>query len=173
MRHAALAADPLAARLDLAGAPWLATGSPPTGLPVPATEATVPTDHDFMALHVAYRRLGGLARVHELSRVWAADGADHRGRLEALIESGRAFAFHWHDAFWLPRFQLDRAAHGTRADVARVLDELGTRWGGWELAAWFVEPNVWLDDRAPADGLGDDLPRVLEAARADRFVRLG
>lgn len=174
MRHSSFVVDAPPVRATVAAAPWLVPSTALTSVPAPwAGVGTVPTDHDFMALHIAYRRLGGLARVHELSRVWAADGEVHRGRLEALIDGGRAFAFHWHDGAWLPRFQLDRAAHDTQPAVVRVLEEFGAAWDGWELASWFVEPNAWLDDQAPADRLAEDLPRVLEAARADRFVRLG
>jgi hypothetical protein len=174
----AQAAEPATVRPPALGLSWLPRTT--TLAPVDAltpwgvmSVPTVPTDHDFMALHNAYRRLGGLARAHELSRVWADDEPAHRGRLESMIDRGRAFAFHWHDGVWLPRFQLDRTNHDTTPAVTRVLEEFGARWNGWELACWFVEPNVWLDDQAPADRLAVDLPRVLEAARADRFVRLG
>lgn len=142
-------------------------------LPVTARVASVPTDHDFMALHTAYRRFGGLARAHELSRSWAADGAAFAGRIEHLIDEGRVFAFHWHDSLWLPRFQLDREAHDTVPALEPVLAELDNSLDGWELAAWFVEANAWLDGLAPVEQLADALPTVLDAARADRFVRCG
>ena len=161
-------------------APWIANAEaarmPSDGVPPltpPRVWPTIPTDHDFMALHNAYRRLGGLARAHELGRVWATDGPEWHGRLDTLVDTGRVFAFHWHDGLWLPRFQLDRDTHDTTAPVRQVLDEFGATWDGWELASWFVEPNAWLDEQAPVDRLADALPRVLEAARADRFVRLG
>jgi hypothetical protein len=134
---------------------------------------TVPTDHDFLALHTAYRSHDGLARAHELGRAWAADGAAHDGQIAQLIETGEAFGFHWHDSLWLPRFQFDRPRHGMREPVQRALAELDPGLDGWELACWFVEPNVWLDGDAPADRLANALPQVLEAARADRFVRCG
>lgn len=153
--------------------PWITTLAVRPAMTSPSAWPTIPTDHDFMALHTAYRRLGGLARAHELSRVWAADDPQMQGRLEALIDGGQVFAFHWHDSLWLPRFQLDRQAHATAVPARQVLDEFGGAWDGWELASWFVEPNPWLDDVAPADCLDNALPRVLEAARADRFVRLG
>lgn len=141
--------------------------------PAPLADATAPSDHDFVALHTAYRRFGGFARSHELARVWAADAPGLDRHLHNLVDHGEVFGFHWHDSLWLPRFQLDRSRHGLDPVARVVLKELGSTFDGWELACWFVEPNTWLDEQCPLERLGSGLPAVLNAARADRFARSG
>ncbi|MBK7615415.1 MAG: hypothetical protein IPJ08_13330 [Burkholderiales bacterium] len=48
--------------------------------------------------------------------------------------------------------------------------ELPAELDAWQVAAWFARPNGWLNDARPVDQLARNLPAVLNAARADRFV---
>jgi hypothetical protein len=54
-----------------------------------------------------------------------------------------------------------------------VLAELNPVLEAAEIAQWFCSPNEWLSRRMPAQVLLEDLPAVLEAARAERFVVRG
>ena len=57
--------------------------------------------------------------------------------------------------------------------LKEVLAELASEYDGQRLAAWFVEPNGWLEEARPIDTLATDPAEVLQAARADRFVATG
>lgn len=73
----------------------------------------------------------------------------------------------------LPRFQFDRTDMSVRHEATEVIRELAHFLDGWDLARWFAQPNVWLEDRAPVEALPADPLGVLEAARADRLVACG
>ncbi len=72
-----------------------------------------------------------------------------------------------------PLFQFDLPGPTVAAQPQSVVAELGRNFDGWALASWFVEPNAWLANQRPIESLASHLPDVLEAARADRFVRTG
>lgn len=76
----------------------------------------------------------------------------------------------WQSQTWLPLFQFTRPHMRPQVDLTRVLAELTPVCDPWELAAWFVQPSPWLANRTPLDALAGDLPAVLDAARAERFV---
>lgn len=122
-------------------------------------------DEEFLALLRGYRRHGGLARQRELLQ---------RGlSWPAPEEETLCVRFDWANQTWLPVFQFEPATTIVRADVQRVVRELGKAFDGWHLARWFVEPNSWLGGRAPVDAIVIDLEAVCDAARADRFVAMG
>jgi len=50
---------------------------------------------------------------------------------------------------------------------------LGDGFDGWARAAWFAQPNSWLERRKPVDVMDKDLNQVLSAARADRYIAVG
>ncbi len=122
-------------------------------------------DEEFLALLRAYRRHGGLARPPELLQ---------RGLpWPAVVGEAPPVRFDWAHQTWMPLFQFEPATTSVRADVLRVVRELGPAFDDWHLARWFVEPNSWLGNRAPLDLLPLDLDAVCHAARADRFVAMG
>lgn len=122
-------------------------------------------DEEFLALLSAYRRHGGLARPPELLQ---------RGLpWPAADDDALPVRFDWAHQTWLPLFQFEPASTSVRADVRRVVRELGPAFDDWQLARWFVEPNSWLGGRSPVDRLARDLEAVCDAARADRFVAMG
>ncbi len=89
------------------------------------------------------------------------------------MAEGEVFAFQWCGAMWIPLFQFDQPGPTVAAQPQSVVAELGRNFDGWALASWFVEPNAWLANQRPIESLASHLPDVLEAARADRFVRTG
>jgi hypothetical protein len=81
------------------------------------------------------------------------------------VNDGRIFAVRQRSERVFPGFQF--AEDGQPRDVVRRVLEVLDR-TGWELAAWFVSPNAWLDGSRPVDVLDDD--RVVEAAEHDAAV---
>jgi hypothetical protein len=57
--------------------------------------------------------------------------------------------------------------------MAPVLAELRGVFDEAELALWFVSPNDWLAGDRPAMVMHKNLPGVLHAARADRYLANG
>ena len=93
--------------------------------------------------------------------------------VEDLVAAGELFSFQWHHAMWTPMFQFAMPGPTVAVGPRRVVVELGRGFDGWALASWFVEPNAWLASHSPIECVGSNLPAVLEAARADRFVTTG
>jgi hypothetical protein len=163
--------------------PWIATARQPSG-DVPARaaaridnvrvgDADSVRGREFVALCAALRATGGLARGDELAR-WLEDRqrGDFVG-LARLIAAGDVFSVAWQHSHWVPMFQFDLGDLSLRPAPRRVLAELPNKLDGWAIAAWFADPNPWLDKRRPVDLLEINLPAVLQAARADRFVATG
>jgi len=137
------------------------------------TIAGFPSGREFLALNAAYRPTGGLARGDDLARLLE----DHRFgdfvSLAGLVESGEIFGFEWQRKFWVPMFQFELRDMSSKPAVRQVREELATAFDGWPLAAWFADANAWLSARRPVDLLDSDLPAVMDAARADRFIAAG
>lgn len=130
-------------------------------------------DDEFVAMSDAYGQSGGLVRESVLSRLL---GESHQGDdtwLACLIRSGSVFAFTWRGNVWVAMFQFDPSDLSVRPGMRRVLEEFAGAFDGWALAEWFATSNSWLGYRRPAEMLGKDLPALLNAARADRFIVTG
>lgn len=149
----------------------------------PSTEAMAPVprdavfhpcaDRQFLAMRDAYRRTGGLARGDDFARLLEDQRRGDFVSLAKLIAAGEVLAFEWRDARWIPMFQFNLGDLSIKPAPRRVLGELAKTFDGWSLAVWFVEPNSWLSHRRPVDLIEAELPAVLEAARADRFIATG
>ncbi|MDH4392544.1 MAG: hypothetical protein QE285_14115 [Aquabacterium sp.] len=145
-----------------------------TALPDPtAPDAFAPGDHGFIALCRAYRASGGIARGVDLAHWMAGRGQGNSLHLAALIVSRDAFSFQWCGTFWVPMFQFSPLQPAWGDGARQVLGELGPVLDGWSLAVWFASANSWLSGRRPLDLLATNLPLVLAAARADRYVIKG
>lgn len=130
-------------------------------------------DHLFVAMRTAFRPTGGVARGEDLAGWMAARQRGDHASLARMIVNGDVISFEWNDSFWLPMFQFDPVDLSIRPGPRQVVKELHDDCDGWTLSAWFARPNGWLDDSAPVDRIASDLPAVLNAARADRFVVTG
>jgi hypothetical protein len=141
---------------------------------VPGDErALQPEDRAFELMRAAYGPSGGIARSGDLARLLEDLRCDDYTRLVRLVVSRRVFGFEWQHDFWVPMFQFELRDLSLKSRQLAVLDELVGIFDGWSLAAWFAAPNAWLADQRPVDLLDTDLPAVLAAARADRFVATG
>lgn len=134
---------------------------------------SVPSDRDFVAMRAAYRATGGVARGDDLARLLEDRGLDGRASLPGLVDGGALFGFEWRRYFWIPMFQFELHDLSIKTAPQQVLAELAAEFDGWNLAAWFAQPNSWLRERRPVDVLDSNLPAVLGAARADRFIAAG
>ena len=130
-------------------------------------------DHLFVAMRTAFRATGGVARGEDLAGWMAVRQRGDYASLARMIVGNEVFSFEWNDSFWLPMFQFDPVDLSIRAGPRQVVDEFHGNCDGWTLAAWFARPNGWLSDIAPVDLIACDLPAVLNAARADRYVMTG
>lgn len=129
-------------------------------------------DVRFDSLLRASRAFGGLAREREILLRLAGRRIDAAGQVEDWIERREGIHFRWNATEWWPMFQFDTAM-SLRWHVARVAAELRPVFDDWALAEWFVEPNRWTDSHPPLDLIDRDWSKVLEAARADRFLVAG
>jgi hypothetical protein len=127
----------------------------------------------FAALSLSYRASGGMARGDDIGRMLADHGPGTFVSMAKLLEDEAIFGFGWNASLWIPMFQFELSDLSIKDEPARVRAELGEEFDGWTLAAWFVEPNMWLARRRPIDLLASDSDAVLLAARADRFVAAG
>lgn len=142
----------------------------------PVNEGAVgaqPSSAGFVAMLAAYRDTGGTARADDLARL--LQDRQHGGyvSLARLLAHGKVFSFEWRGSRWVPMFQFDLDDLSLRPGPQQVLAELNGEFDDWGLAAWFTQPNSWLDDQRPVDVIDVDLKSVVEAARADRFIAAG
>ena len=127
-------------------------------------------DASLARLVAACRDVGGLALGDDLARQLESRGTGDVASLARQVVAGELIAFEWRGAMWLPLFQFEADGLGLRPALRPVLAELASHFDGTRLAAWFVEPNAWLDEQRPIDWLDARPAEVLQAARADRFV---
>jgi hypothetical protein len=127
----------------------------------------------FITLLNGFRRSGGLQRLSALQatrrNAWRTDVIE---ALPARVADRNVLGMTWNHEVWVPDFQFDE--HGaTKQPAAAVFLELTPSHDPWELATWFVTPSTWLQHVRPMDLLEMAPARVLEAARADRYVANG
>ena len=140
-----------------------------------AGPSTAPRPHDAArALHVmmvdAYRRTGGLVNDAELALLLRRHSTQPLSLLARWIVARRLVCYVWQSEILVPLFQFDRDDMSLRRETGQVVDELAGTFDDWELAAWFAQPNSWLQNTAPVELIDVDQRAVLQAARADRFI---
>ena len=127
-------------------------------------------DTEFVQMLNGFRSSGGLARLSEVVSLSERRGGLDFASLSRSLAHREIICFEWQSEGWLPLFQFDPLDMTIRSQIKPVVAELSCIYGPWDLAFWFSQPNPWLACRTPADSLLSDLPTVLQAARADRFV---
>jgi hypothetical protein len=133
----------------------------------------LPSVAGFAALLGAFRSSGGTTRGDDLARLLADHNRGDYVSLARLIVAGEVFGFEWRKTLWIPMFQFDSHDLGVKQGARQVLAELSADFDGWGRAAWFANSNSWLGGHRPVDTLALDMPAVLDAARADRFIAAG
>ena len=132
-----------------------------------------PSEAGFAAMQVAFRASGGLARGDDLVRWLQGHSSGDVASLARLIVTAELFSFEWRDTFWVPMFQFDLDDLSIKCGPRKVLIELATDFDSWNLAAWFAQPNSWLNNTRPVDLLDHNLAAVLRAAHSDRLIAAG
>lgn len=131
------------------------------------------SEREFSALRAEYGTSGGIVKGDDLARLFADRRVGDYVSLARHVGKGEVFGFEWQHALWIPMFQFDLDDLSVREQPRQVRVELEGHFAGWDVADWFVQRNVWLGRRRPVDLLSSDLPAVLQAARADRFIAAG
>jgi hypothetical protein len=127
----------------------------------------------FDALICAYQSCGGTSRADDLALLMDKANDSSFVSVAKRIVSREIFSFEWQHQFWVPMFQFDLRDMSLKQDVSQIMNELSGELDSWTLAAWFVEPNAWLQGGRPVDLIGANMSDVLNAARADRFIAAG
>jgi len=161
--------------------PWPAREAVASEPPIPCdvvSPATRWPDDDAEGVHSkamveAYRRAGGVLSGDEVAGLLQVHSPEPIALLARWIVTRRVVSFVWQSQTLIPLFQFDRGDMSLRPGATQVVDELADTFDDRELAAWFVQPNSWLQDAAPIDLIDVDRPAVLQAARADRFIARG
>lgn len=141
---------------------------------VPRYSATSMFNHKgFDAMICAYQASGGTNRADDLALLMEERSKDNFVTVARRIVSREIFSFEWQSHMWIPMFQFEMRDMSIKQDVRKIMNELSGVLDSWTLAAWFVQPNAWLQGGRPVDLIGGNMPDVLAAARADRFVAVG
>lgn len=133
----------------------------------------VPNQDNFAALASAYQSSGGIFRAEDLVRLAALGDGKDRAELIGSITSGQILSFQWRQSYWVPIFQFEIGGTVQKNSARQVILELADTFDDWEKVVWFVQPNVWLEGAKPLELMERQLPEVMHAARADRFVAAG
>jgi len=106
-------------------------------------------------------------------RAGGADGLQATSMVARWIVSRSVVTVMGPNGWMLPMFQFDQATATPKPSMAPVLSELRGVFDEAELALWFVSSNDWLKGDRPAMVMHKNLPGVLHAARADRYLARG
>jgi hypothetical protein len=134
------------------------------------SEATTRTVTRMMRV---YDATGGVVSGDELSSLLRGASAQPISLIARWIVNRQVVTIRWRSQTLLPLFQFDLRRSSLRPPIERVIAELTGVFDDFELAIWFSQPNSWLAGASPVQVLGNDVPAVLGAARADRFVATG
>ncbi len=137
----------------------------------PAVESV--EHRQFLVMQSAYFPHLGLATREELARLMHWRTEHPASTLAHWIASRVIVSFEWGSLRLIPLFQFDFADMSPHAGVVEIIRELSDVLDDWDLSLWFAQPNRWLDDVAPVDGVARDQAAVFQAARADRFIVRG
>lgn len=118
----------------------------------------------------AFERTGGLACCSAVAQLMRGHTDQPVSRIARWVVDRRVVSIEWQATLLLPLFQFEPPTLCCRAGLDAILDEWAGVLDDWHVALWFAEPNVKLDEAAPADRLALDPAGVLQAARHDRFV---
>ena len=127
----------------------------------------------LFALLGAYSGIGGVISGDALVALLRGAAEQPISMVARWVAQREVLSFQWGSPILLPVFQFDMAQLRVRPGVLSIMAELRDAFDDMELAEWFARPNSWLRGGIPARCFETDLPAVLQAARADRFVALG
>ena len=152
--------------------PWVTAHRRVIRNPVEAL-AGFPSQDNFAALAVAYKSSGGIFRAEDLVRLATLGNGQGRAELIDQITSGSVLSFQWRQSYWVPIFQFESGSAVQKNCAREVIRELADTFNDWEKVVWFIQPNAWLGGGQPLVLMEHQLPEVVDAARADKFVAVG
>lgn len=130
-------------------------------------------ERQFLEMHDAYARSGGLIGGADLALRLRERCDQPLSKLARWIVERRIVCIHRHEHMIIPLFQFDPVDLAPTPCVAAVLRELNGALDAWDIAAWFVQPNLWLRGATPVDVIAREPQAVIEAARVDRYIVRG
>ena len=141
----------------------------------------LPFSLHWLSTCAAFADSGGMVSGDGLAQrlLESASGAGGADRLQTTalvarwIVSRSVVTVPGPNGWMLPMFQFDPATATPKPSMAPVLAVLRGVFADEELALWFVSSNDWLKGDRPAMVMHNNLPGVLHAARADRYVARG
>ena len=143
------------------------------GAVVEANPARRVEDRQFLLMHRAFSRTGGLITGDEVVQRMRRHMQQPTSALARQIINRNVVHIVWESQRLLPVFQFEPSTMDVRPGITAVVSELADVFDDWCLALWFAQPNAWLCDAAPSDLMVDQANAVVQAARADRFIALG
>lgn len=112
-----------------------------------------------------YCLCGGLASTGELVELMRPHWRQPAVVLTRWLLGHKVVSFPSRTLILLPLFQFERPRFMPREGIADVTLALADRMADEDLAAWFLQPNPWLEQERPADVVAVDAELVLSAAR--------
>ena len=142
---------------------------------------TLPLAFHWLSTCTAFADSGGMISGDELAQrlldsalsAGGADGFQANSMVARWIVSRSVVTVMGPSGWMLPMFQFDQATATPKPSMAPVLAVLRGVFDEAELALWFVSSNDWLKGDRPAMVMHKNLPGVLHAARADRYLARG
>lgn len=124
-------------------------------------------DLDFVAMLHGFRPSGGLLRWAELGR-WLERRQSGAARQLGQWRTRSALCeLHWRGDVWVPACQFDPATGRLRADLRRVMQQLGLSPSDPAFLRWLAAPQAGHGQRSPAELLIGQLPDFEAVAQAD------
>ena len=141
----------------------------------------MPSSFHWLSTCAAFANSGGMASADELaqrlvdsaSNVGGANGLQATALVARWIVSRSVVTVLEPHGWMLPVFQFNPVTASPKPSMAPVLATLHGVFDEAELALWFVSSNDWLKGDRPAMVMHQNLPGVLHAARADRYLARG
>lgn len=132
-----------------------------------------PQGQRWAELLATLRHAGGVVTPDDLAALMRPHHDQPVSVIARWLKQRTVLSVGWRGQTFIPLCQFDRQTMQPREDFLCVLHELTDAFDDWELLSWLAEPNAWLGGQAPALCLDADVARVLQAARADRFIAKG
>lgn len=107
---------------------------------------------------------GGLSAT-DLAEVRGSTAGDRTQLAQRWRRERKIFAVTYRGDTWFLGFQFGKDGSPLPV-IGGVLRHIG-EWDGWDIAAWFVRPNGFLDRQRPVDVLSAVPDAIVEAAHAD------
>ena len=126
-----------------------------------------------LGLMHAFRATGGVVSGDSLAMQLRRRWDQPLSLLARWIVNRQVLSFECHSQTLLPMFQFDASGTTVHPGLRPVMAELIDVFDDRELVDWFATPSCWLSGESPVAVFANDLPAVLRAARADRFVATG